>query len=88
MAIPTPYEDVLADLLEKGTPRADRTGAVTIGAFGHQIRFDLAKGFPLITTMKVSYSGRSLGANRINRSDDATRGPWPIGGPVSPCRET
>lgn len=57
MTIPTPYEDLLADVLANGTPRADRTGTGTIGVFGRQIRFDLAKGFPLITTKKVFTRG-------------------------------
>ena len=55
--IATPYEDLLRDVLENGTRRADRTGTGTIGVFGRQIRFDLAAGFPLITTKKVFTRG-------------------------------
>lgn len=52
-AIPTPYEDLLRDVLKNGVDRSDRTGTGTLGVFGRQIRFDLAQGFPLITTKRV-----------------------------------
>ena len=51
--IPTPYEDLLRLVLDTGTPKADRTGTGTRSLFGHQLRYDLAAGFPLITTKKV-----------------------------------
>jgi thymidylate synthase len=51
--IPTPYEDLLAEILADGTPKADRTGTGTRSLFGRQIRYDLSAGFPLITTKKV-----------------------------------
>lgn len=53
MPIATPYEDLLRLVLEQGTPKADRTGTGTRSLFGHQLRYDLAAGFPLITTKKV-----------------------------------
>ncbi len=51
--VPTPYEDLLRRVLETGTPKADRTGTGTRSLFGHQLRYDLSAGFPLITTKKV-----------------------------------
>ncbi|AYF73042.1 thymidylate synthase [Nocardia yunnanensis] len=49
----TQYEDLLRLVLESGTPKADRTGTGTRSIFGHQLRYDLSQGFPLITTKKV-----------------------------------
>ncbi|MGW6625822.1 thymidylate synthase [Nocardia sp. NPDC055002] len=54
MATPdTQYEDLLRHVLERGTPKADRTGTGTRSIFGHQLRYDLAQSFPLITTKRV-----------------------------------
>ncbi|MEU4318441.1 thymidylate synthase [Nocardia fluminea] len=54
MATPdTQYEDLLRHVLERGTPKADRTGTGTRSIFGHQLRYDLAESFPLITTKRV-----------------------------------
>jgi thymidylate synthase len=47
------YHELLRTLLERGKPRADRTGTGTLGLFGWQMRFDLREGFPLVTTKKV-----------------------------------
>lgn len=55
--IPTPYEDLLRDILENGTDKSDRTGTGTRSVFGRQIRYDLSKGFPLLTTKKVFMRG-------------------------------
>jgi thymidylate synthase len=53
----TPYEDLLRLVLETGTPKGDRTGTGTRSVFGHQMRFDLQQGFPLVTTKRVFMRG-------------------------------
>ncbi len=51
--VPRPYEDLMRHVRDHGALKADRTGTGTKSIFGHQMRFDLAAGFPLVTTKKV-----------------------------------
>ena len=53
MTIDRQYEDLLARIMEEGTVKGDRTGTGTRSLFGGQLRYDLSRGFPLITTKRV-----------------------------------
>ena len=51
-----PYLQLIRDILNHGHMKDDRTGTGTKSLFGYQMRFDLSKGFPLLTTKKVAFN--------------------------------
>jgi thymidylate synthase len=56
----TPYEDLMHHVFTQGVDKSDRTGVGTRSVFGHQMRFNLQEGFPLITTKKVFWKAVAL----------------------------
>ena len=71
--IPTPYEDLLRLVLRTGSRKDDRTGTGTRSLFGHQMRYDLGEGFPLLTTKKVHFRSIALELLWFLRGDSNVR---------------
>ncbi|WP_346844837.1 thymidylate synthase [uncultured Rothia sp.] len=72
-SIPTPYEDLLRDVLTHGENKSDRTGTGTRSVFGRQMRFDLKDSFPLITTKRVHFKSIVLELLWFLRGDSNVR---------------
>ncbi len=75
MAFPTftPYEDLMRHVFVHGVAKGDRTGTGTKSVFGHQMRFDLTQGFPLVTTKKVHFKSIALELLWFLRGDGNAR---------------
>ncbi|MBN8510785.1 MAG: thymidylate synthase [Burkholderiales bacterium] len=69
----TQYEDFMRHVFTHGVPKADRTGTGTRSVFGHQMRFDLNEGFPLVTTKKVHFKSIALELLWFLRGDGNAR---------------
>jgi thymidylate synthase len=67
------YEDFMRHVATHGVAKADRTGTGTKSVFGHQMRFDLAEGFPLVTTKKVHFKSIALELLWFLRGDSNVR---------------
>lgn len=72
-SIPTPYEDLLAEVFREGQTKSDRTGTGTRSLFGRQIRFDLSESFPLITTKRVHFKSVAVELLWFLRGDTNTK---------------
>ena len=73
MPIASPYDDLMRHVHRHGVAKSDRTGTGTRSVFGHQMRFDLAAGFPLITTKKVYWKAVAIELLWFLRGDDNVR---------------
>ena len=67
------YEDFMRHVFEHGVAKGDRTGTGTRSVFGHQMRFDLREGFPLVTTKKVHFKSIALELLWFLRGDGNAR---------------
>ncbi len=68
----TAYENLLCEIFESGADKTDRTGTGTRSVFGRQLRFDLAAGFPLITTKRVHFKSVAIELLWFLRGDSNT----------------
>ena len=59
------YEDFMRHVYTTGVSKTDRTGTGTRSVFGHQMRFDLSEGFPLVTTKKVFLKAIKIGRAHV-----------------------
>ena len=71
--VPHPYEDLMRHVAAHGVVKSDRTGTGTRSVFGHQMRFDLRAGFPLVTTKKVHFRSVALELLWFLRGDGNAR---------------
>jgi thymidylate synthase len=67
------YEDFMRHVAQHGVAKGDRTGTGTTSVFGHQMRFDLSEGFPLVTTKKVHWKSIALELLWFLRGDGNAR---------------
>ncbi len=68
-----PYLDLLADIMQNGVDKDDRTGVGTRSVFGRQLRYDLTQGFPLLTTKKLHFKSIAYELLWFLRGDADTR---------------
>ena len=69
----TAFEELLSHVQQHGVAKTDRTGTGTKSVFGHQMRFDLSEGFPLVTTKKVHFKSIALELLWFLRGDSNVR---------------
>jgi thymidylate synthase len=67
------YEDFMRHVFTQGVPKQDRTGTGTVSVFGHQMRFDLGEGFPLVTTKRVHFKSVAYELLWFLRGDSSAR---------------